>query len=117
MLDDRPTLAAGAVVIAAAVYEVTPLKRHFRRRCRESTGSGVKFGICCAGSSAGLMAMLVALGVMSITWMAVMAVLAGAQKLLPAKTAIDLPLALAIAGLGVLILAAPSLVPGLSPPM
>ena len=87
------TLVAGAVVIAAAVYEVTPLKRHFRRRCRESTGSGVKFGICCAGSSAGLMAMLVALGVMSITWMAVMAVLAGAQKLLPAKTAIDLPLA------------------------
>jgi predicted metal-binding membrane protein len=111
------TLAAGAVVIAAAVYEVTPLKRHFRRRCRESAGSGVEFGICCAGSSAGLMAMLVALGVMSVTWMAVMAVLAGAQKLLPAKTAIDLPLALAIAGLGILIVITPSLVPGLSPPM
>jgi predicted metal-binding membrane protein len=39
-----------------------------------------------------LMAMLVTLGVMSITWMAVMAVLVLAQKLLPAKTAIDLPL-------------------------
>ena len=36
---------------------------------------------------------------------------------LPAKTAIDLPLALAIAGLGVLIVITPSLVPGLSPPM
>ena len=111
------TLAAGAVVTAAAVYEVTPLKRHFRRRCREATGSGFKFGLCCAGSSAGLMAMLVALGVMSITWMAVIAVLVLAQKLLPAKTAIDLPLALAIAGLGVLIVITPSLVPGLSPPM
>jgi predicted metal-binding membrane protein len=111
------TSAAGAVVIAAAVYEVTPLKRYFRRRCREATGSGFKFGLCCAGSSLGLMAMLVTLGVMSITWMALIAVLVLAQKLMPAKTAIDLPLALAIAGLGVLIVITPSLVPGLSPPM
>ena len=111
------TLAAGAVVIAAAVYEVAPLKRHFRRRCREATGSGLKFGLCCTGSSAGLMAMLVALGVMSIPWMAVIAVLVLAQKLLPAKAAIDVPLALAIAGLGVLIVITPSLVPGLSGPM
>jgi predicted metal-binding membrane protein len=104
-------------VIAAAVYEVTPLKRHFRRRCREVTGSGFKFGLCCAGSSAGLTAMMVALGAMSITWMAVIAVLVIAQKLLPGRTAIDLPLALAIAGLGVVIVITPSLVPGLSPPM
>src|SRR5260221_6076223 len=36
---DRPhgTLAAGLVVIAAGVYELTPAKRHFRRRCREET--------------------------------------------------------------------------------
>ena len=111
------TLAAGAVVIAAAAYEVTPLKRHFRRRCRDSVRSGLRFGLCCAGSSLGLMLMLVALGVMSITWMAVIAVLVLAQKLLPAKPAIDLPLAFAIAGLGVLIVITPSLVPGLSPPM
>ena len=111
------TLAAGAVVIAAAVYEVTPVKRDFRRRCRAATGSGFTFGLCCAGSSGGLMAMLVALGVMNITWMAVSAVLVLAQKLLPAKSAIDLPLALAVAGLGVMMVITPSLVPGLSPPM
>jgi len=111
------TLAAGAVVIAAAAYEVTPVKRRCRRRCREATGSGVTFGIYCAGSSAGLMAMLVALGVMSIPWMAVIAVPVIAQKLLPAKIAIDLPLAVAIAGLGIAIIIAPSVVPGLSPPM
>jgi predicted metal-binding membrane protein len=111
------TLAAGAVVIAAAVYEAAPLQRHFRRRCREATGSGLKFGLCCAGSSAGLMAMLVALGVMSITWMAVIALLVLAQKLLRANAAIDLPLALAIAGLGVLIVTTPTLVPGLTGPM
>jgi hypothetical protein len=39
-----------------------------------------------------------------------------AQKLLPAKAAIDVPLALAIAGLGFVIVFAPSLVPGLTPP-
>jgi predicted metal-binding membrane protein len=109
--------AAGVVAIAAGAYEFTPLKQHFRRRCRESVRSGLKFGLYCAGSSIGLMLMLVALGVMSVTWMSVIAVLVLAQKLLPAKAAIDVPLALAIVGLGVLILIAPSPVPGLTPPM
>jgi hypothetical protein len=49
--------------------------------------------------------------------MAVVAALVLAQKLLPAKAAIDLPLALAIVGLGLLIVIAPSSVPGLTPPM
>jgi predicted metal-binding membrane protein len=107
--------AAGAVAIAAGVYEFTPLKQHFRRRCRESVRSG--FGVYCAGSSIGLMLMLVALGVMSVTWMSVIAVVVLAQKLLPARAAMDVPLALAIVGLGILIVIAPSSVPGLTPPM
>ena len=108
---------AGAVVIAAGAYELTPLKRHFRRRCQESTGSGLGYGLCCLGSSAGLMVILVALSVMSAAWMAVITVLALGQKVLPAKAALDVPLALAIAGLGVLIVLAPASVPGLMPPM
>ena len=111
------SLAAGVATIVAGVYELTPLKQRFRRRCREGARSGFGFGLCCAGSSIGLMLMLVVLGVMSITWMCVIAVLIVAQKLLPAKATIDVPLALAIVGLGVLIVIAPSLVPGLMPPM
>jgi predicted metal-binding membrane protein len=111
------SVAAGAITIAAGVYELTPLKRYFRRRCRESARSGFEFGLCCVGSSIGLMLVLVALSVMSVTWMSVIAVLVLAQKLLPARAAIDVPLALAIVGLGVLILIAPSSVPGLTPPM
>ncbi|MFF1655083.1 DUF2182 domain-containing protein [Streptomyces sp. NPDC058249] len=61
------SLAAGAVVMAAAVYEVTPLKRHFRGRCRESVRSGWAFGLYCVGSSIGLMLTPPALGVMSVT--------------------------------------------------
>jgi hypothetical protein len=49
--------------------------------------------------------------------MIAIAVIVLAQKLLPAKVALDVPLALAIVGLGVLILALPSAVPGLMPPM
>ena len=115
---DRPhgSLAAGAVVIAAGAYELTPVKRDFRRRCREDARSGLGFGLCCAGSSIGLMAMLVALDVMSLFWMSVVAVLGCAQKLLPAKAAIDVPLALALVGLGFVLVIAPSLVPGLTPP-
>jgi predicted metal-binding membrane protein len=111
------SVVAGAVVIAAGVYEFTPLKHHFRRRCHESVRSGLQFGLYCVGSSIGLMLMLVALSVMSVTWMSVIAVLVVAQKLLPEKAAIDVPLALAIVGLGVLIVIAPSSVPGLMPTM
>jgi predicted metal-binding membrane protein len=110
-------VAAGAIAIAAGVYEFTPLKKHFRRRCRESVRSGFEFGLYCVGSSIGLMLMLVALSVMSVTWMCVIAVLVLDQKLLPAKAAVDVPLALAIVGLGVLVVVAPSAVPGLTPPM
>jgi predicted metal-binding membrane protein len=111
------SFAAGVVVIAAGLYEFTPLKQHFRRRCSKSVRSGFELGLYCVGSSIGLMLMLVALGIMSITWMSVIAVLILAQKLLPAKAAIDVPLALAIVGLGIVIVIVPSSVPGLTPPM
>jgi len=111
------SFAAGVVAIAAGVYEFTPLKRHFRRLCRENVRSGFEFGLYCVGSSIGLMLVQVALGVMSVTWMLVIAVVALAQKLLPAKAAIDVPLALAVVGLGILIVIAPASVPGLTPPM
>jgi len=116
---DRPhgTSVAGVVVIAAGLYELTPVKRRFRRRCQESIQSGVGFGVYCIGSSIGSMSMLVVLGVMSIRWMSVVAALAIAQKLLPAKVAVDATLALAIVALGIFILAAPSSLPGLMPPM
>jgi predicted metal-binding membrane protein len=63
------------------------------------------------------MLMMVALGVMSITWMFVIGVIEVAQKLLPERAAIDVPVALAIIELGILIVISPSSVPGLMPPM
>jgi predicted metal-binding membrane protein len=108
---------AGAVTIAAGLYELTPLKRHCRRRCRESISSGLQFGLCCIGSSVGLMLMLPALGLMSVAWMSIVAVLIFGQKLLPPRASVDLALAIAVIALGVLVVLAPSAVPGLTPTM
>jgi predicted metal-binding membrane protein len=109
--------AAGAIAIAAGIYELTPLKQHFRRRCLETAGSGMGFGLDCGGSSMGLMLIMAAVGIMSVTWMGVIAVLVLAQKLIPARAVMDVPLALAIVGFGIVILVAPSAVPGLTPSM
>ncbi len=111
------SVVAGVLVIAAAVYELTPLKQVCRRRCRLGGRSGIGFGLCCVGSSIGLMLILLALGFMSLVWMAVITAVTVAQKLLPPRAAIDAPLALAIVGFGVLIIVAPTSIPGLMPPM
>jgi predicted metal-binding membrane protein len=95
-------LAAGAVTVAAGLYELTPFKRRCRERCREDR-SGLAFGVHCVGASLGLMAMFVALGVMNVAWMAVVAVLVALQKLLPPRLRIDVPLALAIVALGLFV--------------
>jgi predicted metal-binding membrane protein len=111
------TATAGAFAIAAGAYELTPLKRRCREMCRDRVSSGLELGLCCVGSSIGLMLVLVALGVMSVTWMAVTAGAVLAQKVLPPRAAIDVPVALAVAALGIAVIVAPSSVPGLVRPM
>jgi predicted metal-binding membrane protein len=96
-------MAAMMLTVAAGLYELTPLKRRCRERCREETASGLALGVHCVGASVGLMAMFVALGVMNVAWMIVVAGVVLAQKLLPPRAAIDVPLALAIVGLGLTI--------------
>jgi hypothetical protein len=49
--------------------------------------------------------------------MGIITVLVVAQKLIRRRAALDVPLALTIVGLGVLIIVAPASVPGLTPPM
>ena len=94
-------LAAGVLIVGAGLYELTPLKRECRRRCRERVRSGLRFGVYCFGSSAGLMLVLIAVDVMSVALMCAVAVVVLAQKLLPPRPAVDVPLALAIVALGV----------------
>ncbi len=95
---------AGTLTVAAGLYELTPLKRSCRHRCRESVRSGLQFGLHCVGSSAGLMLVLAAAGVMSLTWMGLIAAIVAAQKLLAPRAVVDVPVALGIVGLGVALL-------------
>jgi predicted metal-binding membrane protein len=94
---------AGALVVAAGLYELTPVKRRCRALCRSKVRSGFEYGAYCVGSSIGLMAVLAALGLMSMALMAVVAGVVLAQKLLPPTTEIDVPLAVAILVLGIAI--------------
>lgn len=111
------TIAAGTILVAAGLYELAPVKRRCRARCRQNVRSGFHFGMACAGSSIGLMAMLMALGIMSVTWMSVLSAVVITQKLLPPNARVDTLLATAIAALGLWVLLAPASVPGLLPAM
>jgi predicted metal-binding membrane protein len=75
--------AAVALAVGAGLYELTPLARACRRRCRARAGSGLAFGIACVGSSLGPMLVLLAFGPMSVTWMVVATGLVLAEKLAP----------------------------------
>ncbi|WP_308468989.1 copper chaperone [Rathayibacter soli] len=111
------TTVVGVVAIIVAAYELTPLKRRFRSLCHDGACTGLAFGLYCVGSSIGLMVLLLLVGAMNLVWMAAVAALVLMQKLLPAKATIDVPVAGAIAALGVLILIAPAALPGLMPAM
>lgn len=93
--------AAAALIIAAGAYELTPLKRECRRRCRERLQSGLQFGVYCVGSSIGLMAVLAAVGLMSVTWSAVVALVISAQKLLRPAASIDFAIAAGLLAFGI----------------
>jgi Predicted metal-binding integral membrane protein (DUF2182) len=71
-------------------------------------------GEACVGSCLGLMLAAMALGVTGVVGMSVVALLIAGQKLLPVKAAVDVPLALAIVGLGLLVVISPSSVPALT---
>jgi predicted metal-binding membrane protein len=89
---------AGAALVAAGLYELTPLKELCLRHCRGpihfvhagwrdgAAGAlwmGSEHGLYCVGCCWGLMLALLALGVMSLTWMAAIAIVVFVQKVLP----------------------------------
>jgi predicted metal-binding membrane protein len=122
---------AGATLVLAAVYELTPLKDVCLGKCRSPLGfllgawrdgrsgavrMGVEHGAWCVGCCWALMASLFALGLMSVVWMAFVASLIAAEKTLPWRRVATRGTAAILLGLGVLVLASPSTVPALTAP-
>jgi predicted metal-binding membrane protein len=108
---------AGGAIVAAGIYELTPLKQHCLHRCRKPAArGGLAHGVDCVGCCLGLMAALFALGVMSLFWMAVVAGVIFAEKVLPHGLRLSRGVALALVVLGLWVAGSPSSVPGLREP-
>jgi len=123
--------AAAGVLVLAAAYELTPLKDACLQRCRGPVafllGSwregargalelGARHAAWCVGCCLGLMAVLFALGVMSLTWMALVAALITLEKALPVRRALPWAIAALLLALAVLIAVSPRSLPGLVVP-
>jgi predicted metal-binding membrane protein len=121
---------AGAVIGGAALYELTPLKRTCLRHCRDrrllaadwreggagALRMGLDQGAYCVGSSWALMAALFALGVMSITWMVVIAALIVIEKVLPWRERAEALTVVVLLALAIGVAFFPDQVPGLTVP-
>ena len=112
---------AGGVIVAAGLYELTPLKRMSLRRCRATPygnafRSGLAHGRDCVGCSGALMAVLFVLGVMSLFWMAVVTVVIFAEKVLPPGPRLAPAVAVGLVALGIWVAVSPATVPGLTDP-
>ena len=77
---------------------------------------GAAHGAWCVGCCWALMGALFALGIMSVAWMAFVAGLIAVEKILPWRRVATWGTAGLLLGLGVLMLAAPSAIPGLTIP-
>lgn len=122
---------AGVTLLVAAGYELTPLKDVCLGKCRSPLGvllgswrdgvagairMGAKNGAWCVGCCWALMASLFALGVMSLSWMAVVAGLIAFEKSLPWRRVATYGTTAALLALGVLVLTAPHALPALTIP-
>ncbi|HEX3326148.1 MAG TPA: DUF2182 domain-containing protein [Actinomycetota bacterium] len=122
---------AGITLIVAAVYEFTPFKDVCLRKCRSPLGfllgtwregksgalqMGIRHGSWCIGCCWAMMLSLFALGIMSLVWMAFVAGLIAFEKLIPSRRVAIFATAGLLLVLGVLVIAAPDLVPGLTVP-
>jgi len=77
---------------------------------------GARHGAWCVACCWALMASLFALGVMSVTWMVLVSALVAAEKVLPWLRAVTYATALLLVVLGVMLVAVPEAIPGLTIP-
>jgi predicted metal-binding membrane protein len=127
--DEAGRYVAAGTIVGAGLYQLTPLKATILRRCRDLDAfvrdqwrpglpgglrMGANYGGICIACCWAMMAALFALGVMSLTWMAVVAALILAERLLPWDARLGVAVVLLALGAGVAL--APEDVPGLTVP-
>ncbi|HTE86134.1 MAG TPA: DUF2182 domain-containing protein [Dehalococcoidia bacterium] len=95
----QQTLIGGALLVAAGLYSLAPLKRSSQARCRElcalhgplpfnlyRSGAlvGLRYGLSCIGCSGALMIAMVVIGMASLGWALVLAAIVLIYKFAPA---------------------------------
>ncbi|MBS9532553.1 DUF2182 domain-containing protein [Mycobacterium sp. M1] len=118
---------AGAVAVAAGLYQLTPLKATCLRHCHAPTslslpagthldslarafGAGGRYGTFCLGSCWMLFVLLIALGTMQLAWMLALSVLIWLEKVTPFGDRLTRVTAAMLIVLGLVLLAHPALV-------
>jgi len=129
--DEAGRYVTGGVIVAAAVYQFTPLKHACLVKCRSpmmflaerwrhgragALELGTRHGAWCLGCCWALMAALFAVGVMSLGWMALIAAFIAGEKLLPWPAAARRTVALLLLLLGLGVAFTPADVPGFAEP-
>ena len=117
------------VLLAAGIYQFTPLKNVCLRHCRSPLAfiaehttqlqrgglAGAKVGVLhgafCLGCCWTLMLVLVVLGMMSLAWMAAVAAVIFAEKVLPRSWALSRPVGLLLVGAGIAVMLSPEALP------
>jgi predicted metal-binding membrane protein len=129
--DEAGRYITGGVIVAAAIYQMTPLKQACLVKCRSpmmflaerwrhgragALELGTRHGAWCLGCCWALMAALFAVGVMSLGWMALIAAFIAGEKLLPWPVAARRTVAILLLVLGLGIAFVPAEVPGFADP-
>ncbi|MGI9024155.1 MAG: DUF2182 domain-containing protein [Burkholderiaceae bacterium] len=98
MMDESSPSLGGVLLVAAGIYQFTPLKdaclsrcrsplsfisAHWRKGSRGAFAMGARHGLYCLGCCWLLMLLLFALGVMNLVWVALLAAFVLLEKTLP----------------------------------
>ncbi len=121
MMQSASNAFSAALFLVAGLYQFSPLKERCLSLCRSPDGfilsewrdgaagalvMGIRHGLFCLGCCAALMLLLFAVAVMDLRWVAALAVLVTAEKLLPGarfwRTIIGVALLAAGAGFAIL---------------
>ena len=125
-------LLAGSVLVVAGFYQVSSLKHSCLMGCRSplaffarywrpgASGAvrmGFRHGMVCVGCCWALMAVMFAVGAMSLTWMALLTIFMFAEKVLPKGRTLAFPIAVFLWVMGAWIAVSPDTAPLLKDPL
>jgi predicted metal-binding membrane protein len=122
-------LALGITLVAAGLYQFTPLKRVCLSHCRSPLAfvvhywrngrigalrMGLRHGVYCFGCCWALFAVLVAAGVMSLAWMLLLTVVVFVEKILPRGRGFEAAIGVALIVLGIVVASGAAQMPGVA---